>query len=46
MYFDKPGKENTEQTLKLAYQKGQQTGINELVIASTTGTTVYKALEI
>lgn len=46
MYFDKPGKENTEQTLKLAYQKGQQLGINELVIASTTGTTAYKALEI
>jgi uncharacterized protein len=46
MYFDKPGKENTEQTLKLAFQKGQQVGINELVVASTTGATAYKALEI
>jgi uncharacterized protein len=46
MYFDKPGRENTEQTLKLAFQKGQQIGVNELVIASTTGATAYKALEI
>lgn len=46
MYFDKPGKENTEQTLKLAFQKGQQLGINEVVVASTTGDTAYKALEI
>lgn len=46
MYFDKPGKENTEQTLKLAFQKGQQAGINEVVVASTTGDTAYKALEI
>jgi uncharacterized protein len=46
MYFDKPGKENTEQTLRLAFQKGQQVGINELVVASTTGATAYKALEI
>lgn len=42
MYFDKPGKENTEQTLKLAFQKGQQAGINEVVVASTTGDTAYK----
>jgi uncharacterized protein len=46
MYFDKPGKENTEQTLKLAFQKGRQAGINEVVVASTTGDTAYKALEI
>jgi uncharacterized protein len=46
MYFDKPGKENTDQTLKLAFQKGQQAGINEVVVASTTGDTAYKALEI
>ncbi len=46
MYFDKPGKENTEQTLKLAFQKGQQLGIKEVVVASTTGDTAYKALEI
>jgi uncharacterized protein len=46
MYFEKAGKENTEQTLKLAFQKGKQAGINEVVVASTTGETAYKALEI
>jgi uncharacterized protein len=46
MYFDKPGKENTESTLQLAYQRGQEIGINEIVVASTSGTTAYKALEI
>jgi uncharacterized protein len=46
MYFDKPGKKNTEQTLKLAFQRGRQIGINELVVASTSGSTASKALEI
>ena len=46
MYFDKPGIENTDQTLKLAFQKGQELGINELVVASTSGSTAFRALEI
>ena len=46
MYFEKSGKENTEQTLKLAAQKGKDSGIDELVLATSTGSTAYKALEI
>jgi len=45
-YFDKPGKENTEQTLTLACKRGKELGLNEVVVASTTGETAYKALEI
>ena len=29
MYFDKPGKINTEKTLKLAYERGKALGINK-----------------
>lgn len=46
MYFDKPGKDNTDQTLKLAADRGKELGLNEVVVASTTGATAYKALEI
>ncbi len=45
MYFDKPGKDNTQQTLKLAAQRAKELGISEAVIASTTGFTAYKAIE-
>lgn len=30
MYFDKPGKINTEKTLKLAYERGKALGIKEV----------------
>jgi hypothetical protein len=46
MYFEKPGKENTEQTLKLAYERGKALGLNEVVVATSKGDTAYKALEI
>ncbi len=46
MYFDRPGKDNTAQTLSLAYTRGKDLGLNEAVIATTTGDTVYKAMEI
>ena len=46
MYFDKPGKENTDQTLKLAAERGKQLGLSEVVVASTTGETAYKAMEL
>ena len=46
MFFDKPGKNNTEQTLKLAFERGKELGLNEVVLASTKGDTAYKALEI
>jgi hypothetical protein len=46
MYFDKPGKDNTEQTLKLAAIRAKELSISEVVVASTSGFTVYKAIEI
>ena len=46
MYFDEPGRDNTEQTLKLAYERGVELGLTEVVIASTKGDTAYRALEI
>jgi len=46
MYFEKAGKANSEQTLKLAYERGKELGLNEVVLASSKGDTAYKALEI
>ncbi|MBW2584504.1 MAG: hypothetical protein JRE36_13210 [Deltaproteobacteria bacterium] len=46
MYFDKPGKDNTDQTLQLAAKRAKELGIDEVVVATTTGRTAYKAIEI
>jgi uncharacterized protein len=46
MYFDKPGIENTDNTLKLAAERARELGIEEVVVASSTGRTAYKAREI
>ena len=46
MYFDRPGRENTEETLKLAAKRGKDLGISEVVVASSTGETAYKAIEM
>jgi hypothetical protein len=46
MYFEKPGKENTEQTLELAAARARQLGITEAVLATSKGDTAYRALEI
>jgi hypothetical protein len=46
MYFEKPGKMNTVETLDAAYKRGKELGIKEIVVASTTGETAYIALDI
>jgi hypothetical protein len=46
MHFDKQGKDNTEQTLKLAADRGRDLGLNEVVVASSTGKTAYNAMEV
>ena len=46
MYFEKPGKDNTEQALRLAFERGKELGINEVVVASTTGNTAFKAMDV
>jgi hypothetical protein len=34
MYFNKPAKINTKKTLKLAYERGKELGLDEVVPAS------------
>jgi hypothetical protein len=46
MYFNRPGKGNTEETLKMAFARGKELGLNEVVLASSTGDTAYQALDI
>ena len=37
MYFDKPGKDNTDLTLQLAAERANELGIDEVVVATSTG---------
>ena len=46
VYFSSPGKENTESTLRLAFEKAKELGINHIVVASSTGETATRALEM
>ncbi|MEM2086487.1 MAG: pyruvate kinase alpha/beta domain-containing protein [Archaeoglobaceae archaeon] len=44
-YFEKPGAENTETTLKLAVERAKELGIKHVVVASSYGETAKKALK-
>jgi hypothetical protein len=46
VYFDKPGKENSEETLRLAKLRADQLDIKNIVVASYTGYTGALASEI
>ena len=46
LYFDKPGKQNTDDTLRAARVRADQLGIKRIVVASTTGATGVKAMEV
>lgn len=39
VYFEKPGKENTEEVIRLALQRADSRGIKKIVVASTRGET-------
>ncbi|MCW4050201.1 MAG: hypothetical protein NWE89_10760 [Candidatus Bathyarchaeota archaeon] len=45
-YFEKPGKEHTEETLKIALAAAKERGIDTILVSSTTGYTAEKAVEI
>jgi len=45
-YFETPGEQNTDATLKLAVERVKELGIKYLVVASSTGKTAVKALEL
>jgi hypothetical protein len=46
MYFAASGRQNTENTLNLARKRAGELGINEVVLASSTGDTAMAALEV
>jgi hypothetical protein len=46
VYFDQPGKTNTSRTLKAAAERGRALGLDEIVLATTSGETARKALEL
>jgi len=45
-YFETPGLKNTETTLRLAAERARARGIKKIVLASTTGKTARRALEL
>jgi hypothetical protein len=46
MYFQECGPKNTEATLQLAIERAVKDGIKHVVIASTTGRTAKRAMEV
>lgn len=46
VYFEKPGKEHTEATLKIALEAAKERGIDTVLVSSTTGYTAEKAAEM
>lgn len=45
VYFEKPGEQNTEETLRLAFERAKELGIRYIVLASSYGETAKKALK-
>jgi hypothetical protein len=45
-YWEKPGKEHTEATLRIALKAAQERSIDTVLVSSTTGYTAEKAVEI
>ena len=37
MYFERQGKQNTEETLNIAFAQAKELGIHDIVIATSTG---------
>lgn len=46
VYFEEPGRENTDETLRLAKERAEALGIRNIVVASYTGYTGVKASEV
>ncbi len=44
-YFEKPGPDNTEETIKLAYERAVELDIRDIVVASTHASTALKVAE-
>jgi len=46
VYFDRAGRENTDETLRLAKKRAEKLGIKNIVVASSSGATGVRAAEI
>ena len=46
VYFDEPGSENTEGALRIARQRADELGIKKVVVASTSGDSAVKAMDV
>ena len=46
VYWEKPGKEHTEETLKIARDAAKERSIETVLISSTTGYTAEKAVDV
>lgn len=46
VYFEKPGKENTEEVFRIARQRAKELRINTILVASTAGVTAVRAMEV
>ena len=46
VYFDKPGKDNTEETLSIASKRAEELGISTIIVATTVGDTGVRASEV
>jgi hypothetical protein len=46
VYFKNPGRENTDEVLLIAKKRAEELGINKIVVASTSGWTGVKAVEV
>ena len=46
VYFENPGRENTEEVLSIAKQRAEELGIKTILVASTKGDTAVKAMEV
>ncbi len=46
VYFEKPGKEHTEETLRIALEAAKERGIDTVLVSSTTGYCALEALKV
>jgi len=46
VYFDEPGKENTEEVLRLSKKRAEELGIRDVVVATTGGVVGVKASKL
>ena len=46
VYFEKPGKEHTEETLRIALEAAKERGIDTVLVSSTTGYSALEALKV